>query len=208
MQGVTIMTTRNELMHPSLLRRNGGNLNPPQTKVQIHDVSPNRHGSPGNGISEMHINNNITFGTSYDEKIDDTSISSSSSGLLVEERQQQHTSYDDSIRDKSNETEPHTVSFDLDNSDNGDGIQQALQRYRTPQRSPRKRCVASSSPSPSSSTSFFPPSASPPKLCLGDISDIVDNALTRVADAMFDGMRCGMDDTCHRWTYVPGEDSP
>jgi hypothetical protein len=29
-----------------------------------------------------------------------------------------------------------------------------------------------------------------------------------VADAMFDSMRCGMDDTCHRWTYVPGEDSP
>ena len=179
--------------------------NPTPMKVQVsHNL--HNHGSPshlGDGDSEIR---NMTYGSSYCGKNDESSISSSSSGILAV----QNNTYSgtDTTRNKENETGPHSVSFELDSSDNYECIQHTLHHNPTPQRRQRARDVtaAAFSSSSTTTTSFLPP-ASPPKLCLG-LSDFVDDALTRVADAMFDGMRCGMDDTCHRWTYVPGEDTP
>lgn len=48
-----------------------------------------------------------------------------------------------------------------------------------------------------------PPSPAPAVLCVG-LSDIVDGALARAADAMFDCMTFGMmEDACREWTNVP-----
>ncbi len=174
---------------------------PTPKKVQVshkHYVSPSHH---------LGNDNSLTYSSSYCEKNDESFNSSSSSGILAVK----NNSYSgtDTNRDRENETGAHSITFELDSSDNHDCIQH---HNPTPQRRQRARNVtaaalsSSSSASATTTTSFLSP-ASPPKLCLG-LSDFVDDALTRVADAMFDGMRCGMDDTCHRWTYVPGEDTP
>jgi hypothetical protein len=175
-------------------------------------MSQNLHGSPshilGEGDSETC---NTTYSSSCCGKNDEPNISSSSSGIL--EIQDNTYSGTDTNRNRGNETEPHSVSFEHDSSDNNyDCMQHTLHHNQTPQRRQRARnatvaALSSSSVAAAAITTSFLPPESPPKLCLG-LSDLVDDALTRVADVMFDGMRCGMDDTCHRWTYVPGEDSP
>lgn len=181
-----------------------GNVIPKQTPTN-DQVGSNHHDLPSTIDSndfEMR-NNNMIDDSTPDGKNEESFISSSSSGLLVG----QHHAYSgtETTRNTKDDTEPHTVSFDLDSSNDYECIQQTLYyRNQTPQRRQRRaRDVTDSS----ASGSFLSRTASSSKLCFG-ISDLVDDALTRVADAMFDGMRCGMDDTCHRWAYVPGEDSP
>lgn len=184
---------------------NRGGESPNQTQimpVQFQMSRNHRHVSPGAGdCNAVMMRRNMFDSFSDRNKNDESSITSSSSTGILAVQQQYHTNGSVSIRDKENATEHHSISFDLDTSDNHD-----LQHCRTPQRMRRQRAQEVES-TLSSSASVLPPQ-SPPKLCLGNISDLVDDALTRVADAMFDSMRCGMDDTCHRWTYVAGEDGP
>lgn len=162
------------------------------TKVHTQ-TSPGIHDALVDGTSKL-SHNDVTFDSSCAEKIDASSfVSSSSSSLLAVRRFSC-----DSILEKQDD--PHSVSFDLESSDNPEFLQDTLLHHhcRTPQRR-RKQDAASSS------SSNLPPRTATPKLCLGNLPELVDDALTRVADVMFDGMRCGMDDTCNKWTYVPGE---
>lgn len=182
------MTPNND--RAKLSPSNRGDVSPKQTTPSTLDAN----------VSEMR--NDMIDGSLPSGKNEESFNSSSSSSLLA--KQYHAYSCIDTTRNTEDDTEPQSVSFDLDSRDNYECIQHRLYRYRTTQR--RQQPLARDATV--SSASFLPPTtASPPKLCLG-ISDLVDDALTRVADVMFDGMRCGMDDTCHRWTYVPGEDSP